>query len=650
MCGIAGKYNLDGAPVDRDLLNRMADAMFHRGPDEGGFYAGGPFGMAIRRLSIIDLDSGRQPISNEDGSIWVALNGEIYNYVELRDELRARGHSFRTETDTEVIVHLYEERGERCVDALRGMFAFAVWDERTRTLMLARDRLGKKPLYYAVLPERTIVFASELKAVLEDESVQRTIDLEALDAYLSLHYIPGGASIFRQVRKLPPGHLLVCSPRGITVRQYWDIPIPEGAAGATASGRATVDEFRARLTEAVGIRLRSDVPVGAFLSGGVDSSAVVAVMAELMGRPVVTASIGFHEDGYSELPYASLVARHLRSEHHERIVTSPAPELIEKIAWHLDEPFADASVIPTYFVSLCARERVTVALSGDGGDELFAGYARHRIETIQQGIRRTTGYLGASALAAAAGLLPRGTKGRYAMRDLALPPEEVCARKFYFSPRVPQLKAALYSSWLRAETAGCDPLAVHKRAFRTAAAADPLSRILYVDLKTSLPDDMLVKVDRMSMAHSLEVRTPLLDHKLVEYVALLPPQWKLGGGTTKVLLRATLDGAVPREAFDRKKHGFMSPIGQWLRTDLAPYVEDTVCSPRALARGFFEPRTVRWLWDAHRTGRANFEHEIWMLLILEVWHRVFVDRTHHNGALRPSHADDSRSRQRAVSR
>jgi asparagine synthase (glutamine-hydrolysing) len=626
MCGIAGKYNFDGAPVDRAFLARMADVMRHRGPDEGGLYARGPFGMAMRRLSIIDLESGRQPIANEDGSVWVVFNGEIYNYVELRDELRARGHEFRTGTDTEVIVHLYEEQGDRCVDALRGMFAFAVWDERARTLLLARDRLGKKPLFYAVIPGSGLVFASELKAVLEDESVERTIDLGALDAYLSLLYIPAPASIFQQVRKLPAGHLLICSPPEIRVRRYWDIPISGDAAGVP--DQTVVDRFRELLAKAVDIRLRSDVPLGAFLSGGVDSSTVVAVMAERMGRSVVTASIGFEEAGYSELPYAGLVARHIRSDHHERIVTAPGPELIEKIVWHLDEPFADSSAIPTYFVSMAAREHVTVALSGDGGDELFAGYTRHRLETLEHGIRRAAGTRGAHALAGAAGLLlPDGTKGRNTLQHLALPPDEACARKFYFSPRVPQLKAGLYSPWLRGETAEFDPLTPFKDAFRRAAGADPLSRILYVDLMTYLPDDILVKVDRMSMAHSLEVRTPLLDHKLVESVALLPPRWKLSGGTTKVLLRAALNGTVPREAFDRKKHGFVSPIGRWLRTDLAPYVEDTLFSPQALARGYFGPPVVRRLWDAHREGRANFEHEIWMLLVLEVWHRVFIDRT-----------------------
>jgi asparagine synthase (glutamine-hydrolysing) len=624
MCGIAGYYNLDGKPADRLLLSRMASTMVHRGPDDEGFYVGGPFGMTMRRLSIIDLGAGHQPLCNEDGSIWVVLNGEIYNYVELREELRARGHRFKTASDTEVIVHLYEELGEACVQPLRGMFAFAVWDERSQSLLLARDRVGKKPLYYAFRPGRALVFASELKAVLEDDAVDRAIDLEALDQYVSLLYVPSPASIFQAVRKLPPGHSLVCTPQGVTVKKYWDIPLPHDGLEPDE----VPERFRELLTEAVKIRLRSDVPVGAFLSGGVDSSLVVAAMAKLMGRPVVTTSVGFRDAGYSELPYARIVARHIGSEHHERLVAPPRPELIETLAWHLDEPFADSSAVPTYFVSMAAREHVTVALSGDGGDELFAGYARHRNEGIEHAIRRTVGRLGGRALAQAAALLPDRMKGRNALRDLALSPEEACAKKFYFTRQVPRLKGALYGPRLWEAAATFDPLAPFRRAFRQAEGTDPVSRILHVDLTTYLCDDILVKVDRMSMAHSLEVRAPLLDHKLVEFVASLPPAWKLKGGITKVLLRTVLDGAVPREAFDRPKHGFISPIGGWLRHDLAGYAEDTICSRRATERGYFDPKAVRALWTAHRDGRGNFEHEIWMLLMLEVWHRTFVDRAH----------------------
>lgn len=622
MCGIAGKYNLDGAPVDPTLLHRMANVIVHRGPDEEGTYAKGAFGMTVRRLSIIDLETGHQPLSNEDGSVWVTFNGEIYNYLELRERLRARGHRFRTATDTEVIVHLYEELGEKSVEQLRGMFALAVWDEQTQTLFLARDRIGKKPLYYAFIPGRALFFASELKSILADHAVDRTIDLEALDQYVSCLYIPSPASIFRAVRKLPAGHFLVCTPRGISIKEYWDIPLHQDAV----TTRDAPGRFRELLGEAVRIRLRSDVPLGAFLSGGVDSSGVVATMADLIERPVVTASIGFDDDGYNELPYAAVVAHHIRSEHHEGLVRAPSPDLIEKLVWHLDEPFADSSAVPTYFVSRLARERVTVALSGDGGDELLAGYSRHRIERLEHLIRRAAGGLGCRGLAAAAALLPTSVKGRNSLLSLALGADQACARKFYFDPRVPGLKADLYSPWLRTEAARFDPLAPFRRAFHNAAAADPLTRILYVDLKTYLADDILVKVDRMSMAHSLEVRVPLLDHKLVEFVAALPPQWKLKGRTTKVLLRAVLDGRVPREAFDRDKHGFISPIGRWLRTGLAPYVEETLWSRRAIERGYFDPHAVRRLWACHLRGEGHFEHEIWMLLALEVWHRTFADQ------------------------
>ncbi len=620
MCGIAGKYRLDGAPVDRRLLKRMAGAMVHRGPDDEGFYVDGAFGMTMRRLSIIDLGAGHQPLCNEDGSVWVVFNGEIYNYVELRDELVARGHRFKTATDTEVIVHLYEDLGRDCVQPLRGMFGLAVWDERTRTLLLARDRLGKKPLYYSLRPGRALVFASELKALLEDAAVERDVDVEALDRYASLLYVPSPASIFRDVRKLPAGHTLVCTPEGASIHRYWDLPLPEPEPRPDAPER-----FHELLTEAVKIRLRSDVPLGAFLSGGVDSSAVVATMARLLNRPVVTTSIGF-DDGDSELPYAAMVARHVGSEHHPRIVTAPSPELIERLVWHLDEPFADSSAVPTYFVSMAAREHVTVALSGDGGDELFAGYGRHRVEALEHRIRRVLGPRAGRAVARAAARLPVGTKGRNVLLDVGLPAEDGCARKFYFTPEVPRLKARLYSPWLRAETEKLDPLAPFRRAFRRAETADAVNRILNVDVATYLCDDILVKVDRMSMAHSLEVRAPLLDHKLVEFVATLPAAWKLNGGGSKVLLRSVLDGMVPRAAFDRPKHGFVSPIAGWLRRELAGYVEDTICSRRARERGYFDPAGVRALWAAHRSGQANFAHEIWMLLMLELWHRAFVDR------------------------
>jgi asparagine synthase (glutamine-hydrolysing) len=622
MCGIAGQYNFDGAPVDPHLLRRMAAAMHHRGPDDEGAYVRGAFGMTMRRLSIIDLGGGHQPLCNEDGSVWIAFNGEIYNYPELRDELLARGHRFKTATDTEVIVHLYEDLGEKCVERLRGMFAFAIWDENAQSLMLARDRLGKKPLYYALRPGHSLTFASELKAILQDGAVDRALDWQALDQYVSFQFIPAPASIFEHVRKLPAGHILVSGPRGVSITEYWDVPLHRD----DGANHDVVDRFREILADAVKVRLRSDVPLGAFLSGGVDSSAVVATMAGLIDNPVVTVSIGFEEKGYSELPYAALVARHVGSDHRERVLATPSPDLIETLVWHLDEPFGDSSAVPTYFVSGAAREHVKVALSGDGGDELLAGYARHRMESIEHTLRRSIGRAGARTLARAARWLPHLARGRNGLRRLGLPADEACAGKFYFRPGIPEMKAELYSPSFRTAAAEFDALAPFKRAYARAGATDPLHRILYVDIKTYLADDILVKVDRMSMAHSLEVRVPLLDHRLVEFVATLPSQWKLHGSTTKVLLRAALEGRVPSAAFDREKHGFISPIGRWLRGSLAGYVEDTLCSARATARGYFDPTTVRRLWVDHRDGRGNFEHEIWMLLSLELWHRTFVDQ------------------------
>jgi asparagine synthase (glutamine-hydrolysing) len=622
MCGIAGRLSLDGRPAERALLHAMADVMRHRGPDDEGVYVDGGFGMIMRRLSIIDVAAGHQPLANEDGSVWTVFNGEIYNHPELRAQLMARGHQFRTSTDTEVIVHLYEELGPRCVDSLRGMFAFAVWDEPNQSLLLARDRLGKKPLYYALVPGRALVFASELKAILEDETVDRAIDLEALDQYASLLYIPAPRSPFRAVRKLPAGCVLQATATGISVRRYWDVP------AAPTAGPIGPERLGQLLDEATRIRLRSDVPLGAFLSGGVDSSAVVATMQRFMSGPVMTTSIGFDDAGNSELPYAELVARHVGTEHAAGTVTAPSPELLERLTWHLDEPFADSSAVPTFFVSKAARERVTVALSGDGGDELFAGYSRHWLEHLEHRIRAIAGR-GTAAIAAAGRRLPAGIKGRNTLLNVGDAADEACARKFYYDPSAPAVKRALYSPAFRELSASFDTLEPFKRAFREAPTDDPLSRILYVDLKTYLCDDILFKVDRMSMATSLEVRAPLLDQDLVEFAMTLPSSSRLAGRTTKVILRERLASLVPREAFDRPKQGFVAPISRWLRRDLADFVQDTVGSDRARGRGYFDHRAVQTLIDAHRQGSPRCPdppHAIWMLLMLELWHRVYIDR------------------------
>src|SRR5436309_4819429 len=614
MCGIVGKFSLDDRPIDSRLLGRMDGRLSRRGPDDEGYYVSGPIGLASRRLSIIDLDTGRQPISNEDGTVWVVLNGEIYNFIELRAELERRGHRFRTQSDTEVIVHLYEEEGAGLLKHLRGMFAFAVWDHRRRTLLLARDRLGEKPLFYAYRPGRALLFASELKSLLVDPDIRPSINVGAVDQYLSLLYIPAPASIFNEIKKLPAGHYLIATEQDVAVHEYWDVPLPpEGE-----EDRLDEEVLRAQLREAVRIQLRSDVPLGAFLSGGVDSTTVVATMTEHLGPEVMTCSVGFPEDGYSELNYAHTVAASVGSQHRSRVIGAPSAQLIERLCWHFDEPFGDSSAVPTWEVSSLARESVKVGLSGDGGDELFGGYSRHAIEKWEHTLRRC-GRAASWTMARVASLLPGGVKGKNTLARLHAAPDHACAVKFQFGSGSPQLKERIYSADFRAETARTDPLASFKRAYARAGKVDPLNRILYVDLKTYLADDILVKVDRMSMAHGLEVRAPFLDHRLVEMVARLPGRTKVPGLATKPLLRAALDGRVPRTAWDRPKHGFTAPIGLWLRNGLRDCVEERLFSRSSLGRDLFDPKGLRQLWEDHRTGRGEHAHEIWMLLMLETW-------------------------------
>ena len=615
MCGIAGRFSLDERPIDRGLIARMAGRLSHRGPDEEGYYVSGSIGLASRRLSIIDLDTGRQPISNEDGTVWVVLNGEIYNFIELRDELERRGHRFRTRTDTEVIVHLYEEKGAGLLENLRGMFAFAVWDHRRRQLLLARDRLGEKPLFYAYRPGRALLFASELKSLLVDPDIRPSINVGAVDQYLSLLYIPAPASIFNEIKKLPAGHYLIATEQDVAVHEYWDVPLPSEGE----EDRLDEEALRAQLREAVRIQLRSDVPLGAFLSGGVDSTTVVATMTEQLGPEVMTCSVGFPEDGYSELAYAHTVAASLGSRHRSSVIGPPSAELIERLCWHFDEPFGDSSAVPTWEVSGLARESVKVALSGDGGDELFGGYRRHAIEKWEHTLRRC-GRAASWTMARVASVLPGVVKGRNALARLHAAPDHACAVKFQFGSGAPLLKARIYSADFHAEAARNDPLASFKRAYTRAGKSDPLNRILYVDLKTYLADDILVKVDRMSMAHGLEVRAPFLDHRLVEMVARLPGRTKVPGAATKPLLRAVLEGRIPRSAWDRPKHGFTAPIGRWLRTGLRDGVEEKLFSRSSLGRELFDLKGLRRLWEDHLGGRRDHAHELWMLLMLETWY------------------------------
>ncbi|HEV3485764.1 MAG TPA: asparagine synthase (glutamine-hydrolyzing), partial [Vicinamibacterales bacterium] len=616
MCAITGKITFDGGDVSRDVLTAMTDVVAHRGPDADGYYFGRGVGLGHRRLSIIDLSTGDQPLTNEDRTVWVVFNGEIYNFAEVRAELEAHGHQFRTRTDTEVIVHGYEQWGPACVERFRGMFAFAVWDDRQRRLLLARDRLGVKPLYYAPL-RQGLTFGSELKSLLEDPEVPREWSPEALNAYLTFEYVPGPGTIFKNVYKLPPAHILIADAAGVTVKQYWDLPFTgDGDPSRESEYLARLD---ALLRESVALRLISDVPLGAFLSGGIDSSTVVAYMKDTSDAPVVTTSVGFDVQAFDELAHARAVADHIGCEHHEVVANPDVREILPRLAWHMDEPFADPSAVPTYYVSAAARQRVTVALSGDGGDELWAGYARHRVERWESRVRGWLGPVGSRAAGAVGRHLPHRIKGARALGHLRYSAAEACARKHAYGIFEDEYKRDLYSADLADETRHADPFASFRDLYAKCTSPDPLDRALYVDARTYMVDDVLTKVDRMSMAVSLETREPLLDHKLLEFSAGVPSSLKLHGNTTKYLLRRILDGKVPQHIRERGKQGFEPPTGEWLRGPLSEMTGDLLLDGRLRQRGLFQHGAVTRLWDEHRTGRRDHRERLWTLLMLELW-------------------------------
>jgi asparagine synthase (glutamine-hydrolysing) len=622
MCGIAGRFNFDPLhPIDRARLVAMTDEVRHRGPDAGGYYVDGSIGLGHRRLSIIDLATGDQPIANEDGSVQVIFNGEIYNFADVRRELAALGHRFRTNSDTEVIAHGYEQWAERCVDRFRGMFAFAVWDAKARRLLLARDRLGVKPLYYAAVPGG-IVFGSEIKSLLADPEVRREWRADAVDAYLTLLYVPAPDTIYRGIHKLPPAHVLVAEHGKIRTSRYWDLEFTgDGDASREEDYLADLD---AQLREAVQLRLVSDVPLGAFLSGGIDSSTVVAYMVEVSKTTPITIAVGFDHQAFDEVRHAETVARHLGCDFHALTANPDVADLLPRLAWHFDEPFADSSAVPTYYVSKAARELVTVALSGDGGDELWAGYARHRVERWEQRVRTALG----SATRAAAWLgqaLPLSIKGARSLRHLAADSDQAYAFKHAYGMFEPHAKGRLYSGDFRRAINGYDAFAPFRDAYRACASTDPLDRSMYVDTRTYMIDDVLTKVDRMSMAVSLEAREPLLDHKLLEFAARVPSSLKLKDGRSKYLLRRVLEQRVPRSIVDRKKNGFDAPVGEWLRGPLASMTHELLLDGRLRQRGIFQQTEVTRLWEEHRSGQGDHRHRLWQLIMLELWFRAFID-------------------------
>lgn len=625
MCGIAGIANLEGlTEAEQVALPEMVRSLRHRGPDANGFFTDPRVGLGHARLSIIDLSTGQQPMSNEDGSIWIVFNGEIYNFPELRDRLTARGHRFRSLCDTEAIVHLYEEEGEDCVHSLRGMFAFAIWDQPRRRLFLARDRLGIKPLYYSRRGDR-VVFGSEIKAILEVRDVPRELEVRALADYLTFMWIPAPRTIFRDVCKLPAGHVATLDERGFRVREYWDLSFPEPAETNPA---LLTERFLAELEESVGVHLLADVPLGAFLSGGIDSSSVVAMMARLMEEPVITNSIGFEEDGYNELRYADVVAERFHTRHHRHIVRPDAVDVVERLAWHYDEPFADNSAVPTYYVSKMARQNVTVALSGDGGDENMAGYRRYQLSQFERLVRRAIpGTIRrpvfglASRLYPKADWLPRFLRAKSTLRNLASEDLEAIYRSQ--SILAPEFCRGLLQPAVVDALDGYDSLEVFDHFYRKTDAKDPLSRELYVDIKTYLVDDILTKVDRASMAVSLEVRVPVLDHKLVEFMATIPPHLKLRRGRGKYLFKRAMRPILGPGIVDRRKMGFVVPLRSWLMGPLREMVEDTIFSSSAKVRSWLDMRKVRWAWDQHRIGLRNMDNLLWAVLMLEHWARNF---------------------------
>jgi asparagine synthase (glutamine-hydrolysing) len=616
--------------VDAADIHRMCRAIVHRGPDDEGVYTRGPAGLGMRRLSIIDLAGGRQPIHNEDRSVWAVFNGEIYNFPQLRAELEGRGHSFYTHSDTEVILHLYEEMGSDCVNKLRGMFAIALYDERRELLLLARDRMGKKPLHYA-LHQGRLLFGSEIKAILALHPELAEVNPEGMLQYFYFGYIPDPQSVFQQIQKLPAGHLLEYCHGEVKIRRYWDLP--EYGTHPAISEEECLKELELQLEEAVRIRLISDVPLGALLSGGVDSSIIVALMARLSSGPVKTFSIGFRAEQFNESEYARMVAERFGTDHHELVLDPNLEETLTYLSQMMEEPFGDSSMLPTYYVCRMARQQVTVALSGDGGDELFAGYDRYLTAIERQKFDRLPSWLGRIYRDAIHNHVPDGMYGKNLAWNASLNARDRYLDGVSFFPALHRERGLFTDSFLQAAGRLPDPLQQWQRIYDEAPAHDPLSRLLYLDSKTYLIADILTKTDRMSMASSLEVRVPMLDHKFVEFVTSLPLEWKLRAGTRKHILKKLAERlGIPSPLLHRKKQGFQLPLVEWMRNDVKDQFLRVLLEPRTLQRGYFKPEAVRSLVDEHVRGRRNRSGLLWRMLVLELWHRNFMESRSQWGA------------------
>lgn len=629
MCGICGiiKYE-NGKKVENSEVHRMCQVIQHRGPDDEGIYVKNNVGIGMRRLSIIDLASGHQPLSNEDGTVWIVFNGEIYNHQTVRAELEQRGHRFATHSDTEAIVHAYEEYGEACPEKLNGMFAFAIWDENHQRLFIARDRIGIKPLYFYE-DKKQFVFGSELKSILQIRDVPRRVNPQALDNFLTFEYIPAPLSIFDSIYKLEPGHSLLWERGKIRKRKYWKLdydirPRPESEI---------CEELVSLLQDSVKIRLMSEVPLGAFLSGGIDSSSIVALMSRVMDRPVKTFSIGFEDSTYNELKYARIIAQKFKTEHHEFTIKPNAVDLTQNLVRnYVDEPFGDFSMFPTYLVSKMAREYVTVTLSGDGGDELFAGYDHYIANRIGQKYQSIPGVLRNGLIEPILKSIPPTEKkkglvnrAKRFVEGAQLPADLQHTRWMIFLSEFE--KDSLYTSDFKNQIRGFDPYAHVRHFFKAAPSRDPLDQQEYVDIHTYLVDDILVKVDRMSMATSLEARVPFLDYRVVEFSATIPSQLKLAGLShqkTKYILKKAMENILPPEIIYRGKEGFSIPIKNWLKNELRPMLQEVLSPEKVKSEGFFNPEYIEKLKREHFGNLENHSHRLWALMMFGIWYDNYI--------------------------
>jgi len=618
MCGIAGFLNIECSQERaEELIDRMCQVIRHRGPDDQGTWTDNGVALGMRRLAIIDLSGGHQPIYNEDRSVLVVFNGEIYNYKQLQQELQARGHHFETDSDTEAIVHAYEEYGDDCVKHLRGMFVFAIWDKKRKRMLIARDRFGKKPLNYYWDGQR-LIFGSEIKSILE-AGIPREINDIALDEFLVYRYIPTPLTLFKNVMKLPAAHILVYEHGQITTKRYWDLSFEPTCHDDEATA---IERTMALLKESVQIRLMSDVPLGAFLSGGVDSSIVVALMSQMMSQPVKTFSIGFEEEEYNELPYARLVARHFQTDHHEFFVKSDLVNVLPQLVWAFDEPFGDSSMLPTYYVSKLAREHVTVALSGDGGDEIFGGYEQYQreylIHQVPAPLRLAMGY--------ASHQLPDGVRGK---KRLGTWLRDYGTRSIEAAMLFPDYaRAVIYTPEFYARVSNHQPYERHLREYRRYQHLDPVARVQCVDARTYLIDDILVKVDKVSMLNSLETRAPLIDQELATYVASLQPSVRLHNGKSKYLQKRVAENILPKEILARRKKGFDIPLSRWFSGELNDYARATLTSQKARERGLFNQEIVNKLLDKDGARQfVNHGSDIWCLICIELWFQEYMDQT-----------------------